>query len=92
MSEDEVRLVESRIGDMLAARGYQLSGHPRLDVTPAMARRLRRQDRIGRVRFRINRFGLKLYAADVISRRIGTKAWRKSVKLRMNEVVNEHLK
>ena len=91
-TEKEIRLVESRIADMLVARGYELSGLPLLEVLPHMARRLRRQDRWARARFRMRRYGTGLWAASVTSRRIGPKRWARAVQLRLNEIDRQHLK
>jgi hypothetical protein len=92
LSEYEIRLVESRIAPMLAQRGYQLSGLPPLEVTPAMQRQLRRQDRWSRAKFRFERYGPWLFGVDFLSRRLRIRPWYKSVRLRLNEIDKTHLK
>ena len=47
LSPDEVRLAEARIGDLLMARGYALSGLPALEVDSSEAARLERASRWG---------------------------------------------
>ena len=64
MSEHEIRLVESRIADMLIQRGYPLSGLPKLTVTPWMKLQIRIQDRWGRTQARLKRYGFKLSMAE----------------------------
>ncbi len=91
-SEEEILLVESRIAGMLVARGYELSGLTPFTVTAEMERRLRRQDRAARARFRLKRYGLKLWIADVLSRRVGPRAWQKVIRLKLNEIDRKHLK
>jgi hypothetical protein len=65
----EVALAESRIGDMLRERGYEPSGFPVPDVAPTRRILLKVHDRIGRVRFRLKRYGGLLYAIDFAARR-----------------------
>jgi len=57
-----------------------------------MERLLRRQDRVARMRFRLKRYGLKLWMADVLSRRIGPRAWQKVIRLKLNEIDRRDLK
>ena len=92
LSEEEIRLVESRTSDLLVARGYELSGLPPLQVTPSMERNLKLQNWWFKVKFRIERFGLGLFLADYISRKLNIKPWNKQVTLKMNEIVTRHLK
>jgi hypothetical protein len=92
LSEYEVRLVEDRIRDMLVERGYELSGLPPLEVTAKMQRRLRRQDWLARVRFRIKRYGVGLFVADFLSRHLGLRSWQRRVRLRMNDIETANLK
>jgi hypothetical protein len=68
-SEEEIRLAEARIGDLLVERGYALSGLPKLDLSPWQVRKLRLQDRWTRRLFRVRRYGLFLCVLEVISRK-----------------------
>ncbi len=92
LSEEEIRLVESRVSDLLIARGYELSGLPPLHLTPSIERNLKLQDCWFRVKFRIERFGLSLFLADYISRQLNIKPWNKQVTLKMNEISTSYLK
>jgi hypothetical protein len=92
LSERDVRLVEARVGPLLIERGYEPSGLPALEVTPAMRRRLGRQDRAYCVRFRLRRLGPRLFLADQLTRRLGMARLHKGVKLRINEVTRRHLR
>ena len=91
-TEEEVRLVESRLGGMIASRGYEPSGLPHLEVTPQMRTRLEARCREHRRSFRIKRFGLPLVLADYLSRRVPIKPVRDSVQLRINAIENAHLR
>lgn len=92
LSEDEIQLVESRIADRLVERGYELSGLPPLEVTPARARSLRFQDWYARVKFRVKRQGLPLFLAEYFSRKLEIKQWHKRVKLKLNAIEKRYLK
>lgn len=83
--------MESKIGDLLTSRGYELSGLPRINVSPIEDRFLRLQTRYARTRHRIEWFGPRLWIESIIANRIGPKAWRDSVAGRINEIINTHL-
>jgi len=91
LSSREVRLVESRVGDLLTRRGFAPSGEAPLSVGPITAAGLRLQDRVTKVARRVRVFGPRLVAEDYISR-LGFPAWRRSVRLRMNAVTEANLK
>lgn len=92
LTAHEVQLAESRIGDLLVERGYDLSGHPRLEISAAQARRLRRDDWAKRARFRMNRYGLPLFFEDYAARKLGVKPWARSTKRRLDAIDNEHIR
>ncbi len=88
----QVGLVESRIGDMLIERGYELSGRPPAQVSLLRTLMLRIQSRWGVTRFRINRYGPWLWLMSFLSRRMPWRSWQKRVKLQINAVDAAHLK
>ncbi|MGF1497717.1 MAG: sulfotransferase [Elainellaceae cyanobacterium] len=92
LSEFEIRLVESRIGEQLATRGYELSELPSLEVTPLMAKQLKLQNWWSKFQFRLNRYGSGLFLSSYLARRIGTKQWRDRVQLKMNAIDVQYLK
>lgn len=92
LSEHEIRLVESRIAPLLERRGYELSGLPPLNVTPAMIQRFQRRDRLYRLRFRAKRYGWPLVIQDAIARRVGPHWWQKQIQLRLNAIAESYLK
>ncbi|MDJ0554212.1 MAG: sulfotransferase [Microcoleaceae cyanobacterium MO_207.B10] len=83
MSEYEIRLVESKAGNMLEERGYELSGLPILIVNSTTKLRLKFQDKLERIKYRVNRLGLGLYIEDYLSRHLGSEKWEKAVKLKI---------
>lgn len=66
----EVGLVEAKVGPMLVARGYELSGHPPQTPGPFGRLALRASDRWNRWRLMARRQGALLMAADMIARRL----------------------
>ena len=92
LSDYEIQLVESRIGTMLQERGYELSGLPHLTVTPVMEQQLKLQDWWARVQFRLQRYGLALFLADYLSRKLNLTQWQKSVKVKMYDTNRAYFK
>jgi hypothetical protein len=92
MRDHDVRLLEACIGALLVNRGYSLSGLPPMQVGLLDRLRLHAQDRLARLLFRVRRYGWRLWAADVLSRRFGTHGWRRRVHLELNAVAAAHLK
>jgi hypothetical protein len=86
LSEEELRLAEARIGEMLLERGYELSGLPPAQVSGALQRRLLVQDKIARMRFRIRRYGLPLVGIDFLLRRLGLGRFRGPIQRRVNAI------
>jgi len=92
LTSEEIRLVEARIAEMLAERNYAPSGLPRLEVTRSMKRRLARQNTLGKLRFRIRRYGRGLVLAEYLTRRLGPARWNRRLTLKIQEIANRHLK
>jgi Sulfotransferase family len=92
LSEREIRLVESRVGNLLTERGYESSGLPPIEVTPLMRRQMRFQDWSFRAQHRLKVFGLPLFLADTLTRKLGWKALQKPIRLKMNAIEVSRLK
>ncbi|MCK6545086.1 sulfotransferase [Myxococcota bacterium] len=91
LSEREIQLLESRIADMLVERGYELSGLPRITPSAAELAKLRVDNRIGKIRYRFDTLGPRLWAEDIVSRRVGPQTWRDKVVFKVNDVINQNL-
>jgi len=91
LSPREIQLVESRVGDLLEARGYAPSGEPARPPGALERMWLQLQDRAARIRHRVRIFGLRLFVADLVSR-AGFPRWHHDVKLRLNAVTQSRLK
>jgi len=91
-SDQEVRLVEAHVGELLTARGYEPSGLPRLEVRPADIRRFQLQDRWARIRHKLEVYGAGLYVGELLTRRLGLRALHRHFDLRMQAITDSHLK
>ena len=91
LAPDELALLEARIGPMLRARGYEESGVPPARVGISRRFALALQDRLGRFRFRRERYGLAHVLAARLARTLGLKSWERRLLLRQNEIDNRHL-
>ncbi len=91
-SDDDVRLMEARLGDWIERRGYEPSGLPKMVVDDERLQTLQRQDRRERVKFRRDRFGLGLVVAEMATRPVGPQALRTRVLQRMNAIEMTTLK
>ena len=85
-SEEETRIMEARIGEMLVRRGYELSGLPELSIEEKLVHRLERENRRGRRRFRIKRYGFMLLAMENLSRRLPFRPLHSRLSQRMAEI------
>lgn len=91
-SDEETRITEAKIGEMLARRGYELSGLPKLEVDATLARRLEKANVRGRRRFRINRYGFMLLAMENLTRRLPFRPFHSLVFRRMAEIDRQYIK
>lgn len=92
LNDHEIQLAESRISEMLVERGYELSGLPLLEISPAEQRKLARQDWWWRARFRMNRYGLPLFITDYFARRLPFQSVAHRCQDRINTIDNQHIR
>ncbi|HIK31041.1 MAG TPA: sulfotransferase [Oscillatoriales cyanobacterium M59_W2019_021] len=92
MSDSEVQLVESQVGELLERRGYKPSGLPSLEVSPLMQRKLRLQDKWQRWQFRLDRYGWRLWISDYLARHLGMKTWAKDLRLQIGAIDQTYVK
>jgi len=88
----DLQLVEARVGRLLASRGYVPSGLPVLDPSPQEIDAIIRESRALGAKFRLNRYGWRLYWTDFMARRLRLNDWAGRLKLQMNEVDERYLK
>lgn len=80
----DVAKVELRTAWLLESRGYVRSGHPLPTVGPLKHELLLAGGRLTRLRRRIDQFGFRLVALDVIGRRLGNHALAVRAQRRIN--------
>jgi hypothetical protein len=86
LNPDGVRLVEARVGDRLQRNGYTPSGLEPIAISDRRRHWLRWHDRSGRIRGRMRSYGVRLTAADMAVRAIGTEPMQHSIRSRLHEV------
>jgi len=85
LSDRQIRLLEARIAPVLDQRGYRLSGLPPLEVSPRLKTYLRLQSWASRATFRLRRYGVRLFVADFLARKLKLTAWQKRVQRVIND-------
>jgi hypothetical protein len=89
----EIALVEARIGpDRILAAGYELSDVPPRPIDALGRLRIRTEDLYTRARFRTRRYGVGLWAAGVLSRRLPFPGLRDRIQRRQNAIDAKHVK
>ena len=88
----EVRLIEGKLGPMLAAKGYAPSGHGPAVATWIETVSLSTFNKIGRWRFAIRRFGAGLVLAEKCTRWLRLKRLHAAAARRIDAITERHLK
>jgi hypothetical protein len=91
LSREELALLEARIGTLLRQRGYEESGVPCARVGPWRRLVLAAEDRMGRFRFRRERYGLAHLVRSKLARVLHLRGWQRALQRVENEVDNRHL-
>ncbi|MFM1872250.1 MAG: hypothetical protein RL398_1672 [Planctomycetota bacterium] len=92
LTEQQVRLVEARCSSLMATRGYAPSGPPIQRIGALRRLALRFDSRCRRATWQIRHLGLPLWLQMVISRRIGSDAWRLRIRHRLNQAERARLR
>ncbi len=92
LSDREIQLIESKVGNLLTQKQYQPSGLPHLELNASTKQQLLLQNWWYRINFRINRFGLPLVMSEYMSRKLGLKSLAKQSRLKMGEIQQKQLK
>lgn len=92
LSRDEIRLAEARIAQQLVSRGYQLSELPPLKVGRLDKILWKLQAMVFRQWHKVGRLGPKLYALDLLVRRVlPFEGLRKAIQQRINQRIHAQL-
>ena len=92
LSDSEIQLVEAKVGGLLIQKEYLASGLPQVKVSKLAQKKLSLQNWWYKTMFRVNRFGLPLFMAEYISRKLGLKSWQKQNQSKINKIVKSQLK
>lgn len=92
LSPKEVQLAEACAGDWLEQTGYESAGHPPLKIGGFRAWLLHLQNRLGKIRFRCDRYGFPMVLNYAISHRIGLTKRSEAILLQMQERDNDFLR
>ena len=92
LTDKELQQCEARISEQLEKRGYPLSGLPLVNVSYVEDFWLKIQSKLARIRFRIKRYGWKLYLTNKFARLFRLKSLEKSVRLKIHEITVGYLK
>lgn len=88
----DLELLEARIGPRLAARGYELGCEAPREVTRARAKWLEWRSQLNVLRHRIDMFGLRLFAVELVSRRLKLTGVHRRAQHAINAIVDQNLK
>jgi hypothetical protein len=91
-SDDEIMQVEAKIGKRLEESGYQHSGFPELKLSFYNKARIKVQDFINRTAFRCKRYGVFLWFANIIARRLPFASFNNRIKLQVEKIDIKHHK
>jgi hypothetical protein len=92
LKPDEIQLIEYRLDSMLTAKGYKPSGYPKVRQPMLNKLLLSIQNRLGRAMSRRRRYGTPMWIANIIVQRLPFNGWRRSVRLKLNEIERRKLK
>ncbi len=87
------RRVEERVDSWLERSGYVATGiAPLAPPSRAVAAALRLHDRLGRLRFRLRRYGIPLTLADYAGRRLGIRSLERLTSQRIRRIADQHVR
>ncbi len=91
LAPQEVEWIESKVSGLMEKRGYErvTKGAP---PSPPELTFLRIQNRLGRARFSIRRFGLGLWLRGRVSKLAPQSDFHRKTQLRVNEIVRQQLR
>lgn len=92
LSEHEIQLIESRLGNYLIEKNYEPSGLPLIELSPLEKIQLKTQDWFYKKNRNIKMYGFGLLLSSSIAKRLNNKTWQKKVSLKMKEINDEYVK
>lgn len=92
MPVEDVQLVEARLRDRMIEWGYELSGHPAIEVDAQVEADLERQDRKARRAARVERYGWPLVTSHWLAKRLRWEGWHERTVQKMIDIDRAHLR
>jgi len=92
LSPRQLGVIEAIAGDQLQRRGYELSGHPQVHLSPLQRRLAQMDDIVRRQRWRYRRYGIATSLGESLSKRFGPRSTWLRCKKRINEIDTRHFK
>lgn len=91
LSDRQIRLAESRMAPLLTRRGYDLSGLPPLQVGSPLKTYLWFQSWASRASYRMRQYGLKLFIAEYLTRKLGLTRQQQRIQHTINDRQNRRI-
>ncbi|MCR4303418.1 MAG: sulfotransferase [Gallionella sp.] len=88
----ELSLVESKVGDMLLSRGYELSGVFAYGPSLIEKAELYVQNKWFRIRRQVSAYGFSLFLQYYLARKLGISQWERALKAKINAANAKMLK
>ena len=89
--ERDVREVEAELGPLLLEAGYEPSGLPPLKIGPLRRAAMTLEHRFGRMRFGQRRYGMGLWLAAALARRLPLHGMRQRLRREFEKINQRHL-
>jgi len=91
LSRRDLRVFESVAARELAEQGYAPSGEPDYSMRPWSRPMLLAENALRHHDARVKNFGFRLWLADIVSQRLGLRAWQARIRLEFNEIENSRM-
>ena len=92
MAPREIALLESKVGPMLANRGYRPSVADPVSPNALERIQLKLENRLSRLRFLARRYGTFLTFSEIVTRKLRLKRLNRMAQQRMDRITIAHLK
>ncbi|MFM1843678.1 MAG: hypothetical protein RLZZ490_2421 [Cyanobacteriota bacterium] len=92
LSPQEIQWVECRVAELLALRGYEASEQPPIAVNPLLLSQVKVSHVLGRLNFRIKRYGLSTVVLEIVGRKLKLKSLTNNIQLKINDIDRQYLK
>ncbi|MBR8831198.1 MAG: hypothetical protein N5P05_002964 [Chroococcopsis gigantea SAG 12.99] len=88
----DIQLIECQLKGLLEKRGYEHSGLPIIELSPAQIKQLKLQNRVGCLKFRLKRYGFNLTVKSYLAKKLGLTNLQKVAQIEINEIDKLYVK